>query len=93
MRCETSCLFRSMPAGESTREIAWGNVISFPGMGNRVRYDVTTASGSSGAPCFTLDLDIIGLHQAAEPASNPRYNQAIPFWVIAKDLEAKAQAL
>jgi Trypsin-like peptidase domain/Effector-associated domain 1 len=79
-------------AGGNPLEIAWGNVISFPGIGNRVRYDVTTASGSSGSPCFTLDLDIMGLHHAAEPASNPRYNQAIPLWVIAKDLEAKTPA-
>ena len=53
-----------------------------------MRYDVTTASGSSGSPCLPFDLDIIGLHHAAEPASNPRYNQAIPLWAIAKDLEA-----
>jgi V8-like Glu-specific endopeptidase len=71
-------------------EIAWGNVVSFPRTGNRVRYDVTTASGSSGSPCFSLDLDIIGLHHAADPASSPRYNQAIPLWVIAKDLEMKS---
>jgi hypothetical protein len=77
----------------SPLEIAWGNVVSFPGTGNRVRYDVTTAGGSSGSPCFTLDLDVVGLHHAAEPANAPRYNQAIPLWVITKDLGARTARL
>jgi hypothetical protein len=82
-------LFIPQHASGKPLEIAWGNVVSFPGIGNRVRYDVTTASGSSGSPCFTIDLDVIGLHHAVDPASNPRYNQAIPLWVIAKDLEIR----
>jgi hypothetical protein len=86
-------LFIPQHAGGNPLEIAWGNVTSFPASGNRVRYDVTTASGSSGSPCFTIDLDVIGLHHAAEPASTPRYNQAIPLWAIAKDIEAKAPRL
>jgi hypothetical protein len=86
-------LFIPQHAAGNPLEIAWGNVVSFPGTGNRMRYDVTTASGSSGSPCFTIDLDIIGLHHAAEPGSNPQYNQAIPLWVIAKDLETKAPNL
>jgi hypothetical protein len=77
------------PGGDALK-ISWGNVVSFPGAGSRVRYDATTANGSSGSPCFTLDLDIIGLHHAAEPQNKPRYNQAIPIWLIAKDLETKS---
>lgn len=75
-------------AGEELK-IAWGSVVEFPCSGNRVRYDTTTAGGSSGSPCFTADLDIVGLHHAAEPAHNPKYNQAVPLWLIARDLEAK----
>src|SRR6202011_4123925 len=75
-------------AGEKLT-IAWGSVVAFPGSGNRLRYDATTAGGSSGSPCFTADLDIVGLHHAAEPIHNPTFNQAVPLWLIARDLEAK----
>jgi len=71
-------------------KIAWGSVVAFPAAGNRVRYDTTTAGGSSGSPCFTADLDIVGLHHAAEAKNNPTYNQAIPLWLVARDLAAKS---
>jgi Trypsin-like peptidase domain/Effector-associated domain 1 len=70
--------------------VAWGSVVSFPAAGNRLRYDVTTRPGSSGAPCFTADLEIVGLHHAAEAKANPTYNQAVPLWLIARDLDSKS---
>jgi hypothetical protein len=70
-------------------KIAWGSIVAFPAAGNRVRYDTTTFGGSSGSPCFTADLDIVGLHHAAEAKHNPSYNQAVPLWLIARDLAAK----
>ncbi len=76
-------------AGGNKLEISWGSVVAFPASGNRLRYDTTTKSGSSGSPCFTADLDIVGLHHAAEPIYKPTYNQAVPLWLIARDLEAK----
>jgi hypothetical protein len=72
-------------------QIAWGSVVAFPG--NRIRYDTTTAQGSSGSPCFTADLDIVGLHHAAEPKHNPAYNQAVPLWLVARDLAGKGVRL
>jgi hypothetical protein len=73
--------------------IAWGSVVGFPAGGNRVRYDTTTLAGSSGSPCFTADLDMVGVHHAAEAKHNPTYNQAVPLWLIAQDLETKGVKL
>lgn len=70
-------------------EIAWGSVVSFPASGIRLRYDATTEAGSSGSPCCTADLDIVALHHAAEPLRKPNYNQAVPLWLVARDLERK----
>lgn len=80
-------------AEAQTLRIAWGSVVAFPGVGNRLRYDTTTAPGSSGAPCFTADLDLIGLHHAAEAEYSPTYNQAVPLWLVARDLAAKGIVL
>jgi hypothetical protein len=80
-------------AGAQDLKIAWGSVVAFPGAGNRLRYDTTTEHGSSGSPCFTADLDIVGLHHAAEAKHNPTYNQAVPLWLVARDLRQKGVAL
>lgn len=69
-------------------EIAWGHVVGFPAAGSRLRYDTTTEAGSSGSPCFTIDLNILALHHAAEPKNKPTYNQAVPLWLVARDLKA-----
>lgn len=70
-------------------EIAWGQVVAFPATGYRLRYDTTTEAGSSGSPCFTIDLGLLALHHAADPKNNPTYNQAVPLWLVARDLQAK----
>ena len=65
--------------------VAWGEVLCYNDAGTRVRYDTTTEEGSSGSPCLTVDLDIFGLHHAA--GKNRQFNQAIPFDMIARDLQ------
>lgn len=70
-------------------EVAYGNVVDFPATGLRYRYDVTTEPGSSGSPVFTPDLALFGLHHAADPKQNPTFNQAVPVWRVARDLETK----
>ena len=70
-------------------EVAWGTVLSFSSLGTRVRYDTSTSAGSSGAPCFTVDLEIFGLHHARDPSTHPQFNQAIPLDLIAADLKSK----
>jgi hypothetical protein len=69
--------------------IAWGSIVAFPGAGHRIRYDATTEKGSSGSPVFNADLDLVGLHHAAEAQYNPAYNQAVPLWLVARDLATK----
>jgi len=48
--------------------------------------------GPALAPA-AADLDIVGLHHAAEPKHNPAYNQAVPLWLVARDLAGKGARL
>jgi V8-like Glu-specific endopeptidase len=47
---------------------------------SRIKHKVNTANGSSGAPCFNLNWDLVAIHQAGIPSTktNPGYNVAIP---------------
>lgn len=74
------------PGGQEA-QLAFGEVVEFPRSGMRYRYNATTRGGSSGSPVFTFDLGLIGLHHAADPASNPKYNQAVPIWKVLKSLK------
>ncbi|MEP7008127.1 MAG: trypsin-like peptidase domain-containing protein [Sphingomonas bacterium] len=59
-------------------QVAPGQVVAWPGEGLRCRYDVTTKPGSSGSPVLNFDLQLVALHHAADPTSNPTYNQGVP---------------
>jgi hypothetical protein len=74
-------------------QLAFGTVTDFPANALRIRYDVTTEGGSSGSPCFTPELDLVGLHHAAEPGSQPHYNQGVPLWLVAKHAAAAGVVL
>jgi hypothetical protein len=76
------------PGGDET-QIAFGEVVELPQSGLRYRYDVTTEPGSSGSPVLSLDLELVGLHHAGDPAYNPRYNQAVPNARIMAQLKAE----
>jgi hypothetical protein len=82
-------LFVCQHAGARALQLAMGTITDFPGKALRIRYDETTEPGSSGSPCFSAELDPIGLHHAADPAATPTYNQAVPLWLIARDANAK----
>ncbi|MDH3248800.1 MAG: serine protease [Acidimicrobiia bacterium] len=62
----------------------------------RLRHKTATLPGSSGAPCFNADLDLIALHHAGDPAETPsrpaEYNQAIPISAIASLLATRQLA-
>lgn len=77
------------PGGDAL-SLAMGVVVDFPGSGLRYRYNTTTKSGSSGSPVFSVSLDLIGLHHAADPQWDPKYNQAVPLWRIAGALAASS---
>lgn len=76
------------PKGQAA-QLALGQVIAHPGESLRYRYNVTTESGSSGSPVLDMDLRLVALHHAAEPTSDPKYNQGVP---IARVKEAIAAA-
>lgn len=81
-------VFVCQHAAAQALQLAMGTITDFPGKALRIRYDVTTEHGSSGSPCLTPELDLIGLHHAADPANEPRYNQAVPLWLIARHAKA-----
>ena len=71
------------PKGEPL-QLTVGTVTEFNNAGTRVRYDANSKDGSSGSPCFDADLRLVALHHAHDPATPPKWNQAIPLWVIKK---------
>jgi len=70
-------------------QLAMGQVVAWPGDGLRCRYDVTTKPGSSGSPVLNFDLQLVALHHAADPTSNPTYNQGVPIKRILSALAAQ----
>jgi hypothetical protein len=76
-------VFVCQHANGTELQLAFGEVVEFPGKASRLRYDTTTAGGASGSPCLTPELELVGLHHAADPDGHPRYNQAVPIWLIA----------
>lgn len=76
------------PQGQ-VAQIAFGEVVELPKGGLRYRYDVTTSPGSSGSPVLDMDLKLVGLHHAADPKTNPKYNQCVPISRIMTFLQAE----
>jgi hypothetical protein len=56
------------------------------GNGTRVKYSVNTEGGSSGAPCFNTDWQLVALHHSGDPNFDPdhkpAYNEGIPIGAI-----------
>ena len=71
------------PAGQP-QQLTVGMVTSFNGTGTRVRYDANSKEGSSGAPVFNADLELVALHHAHDPNDPPAWNQGVPFATIQK---------
>ncbi len=63
--------------------------------GTRVRYRTNTEPGSSGAPCFDANWNLVALHHAGDPnyaaMHQPGYNQGIPFSAILSLLQARGK--
>ncbi|CAO3401294.1 trypsin-like peptidase domain-containing protein [Azospirillum palustre] len=51
----------------------------------RIRYATNTEPGSSGAPCFTMDWELVALHHYGDSAwLQPKFNQGVPIGLIRK---------
>ena len=65
----------------------------------RLTYKVNTEGGSSGAPCFSTDWELLALHHSGDPNFDldhkPQYNEGIPLEAILNLLteRGKRQAL
>lgn len=60
------------------------------GEGRRVRYATNTEGGSSGAPCFGINWQILALHHYGDPAwQHPLFNQGIPIALVTRRLLAR----
>jgi Trypsin-like peptidase domain len=58
--------------------------------GTRICYKTNTDPGSSGSPCFTMDWDIVALHNYGDPKwHNPRFNQGVPIELIRLQIESQ----
>jgi hypothetical protein len=70
----------------SPLQLAFGKVLDLNANQTRVHHDVNTDHGSSGSPCFNLELDLIALHQAGDRTNNhwqlPARNRGIPILTI-----------
>ena len=69
--------------------IASGKVLRLLDDGLRLRHDVATRAGTSGAPCFDQDLNFVGLHNAGGYKTLGERGQAIPLCKITGDLRRK----
>jgi hypothetical protein len=68
------------------------SVIAVNGNGTRVRYATNTEHGSSGSPCFDMDLSLVALHHMGDPVwKNAQYNQGVPIALIGARLAGKLE--
>ena len=71
-------------------KLAIGSLLGFSPNRTRLRHQVNTQPGSSGSPCFTADLELVGLHHYgnlnARNPQEPQYNSAIAITAIRAQL-------
>lgn len=69
------------------------SVHSVNGNRTRILHQTNTANGTSGAPCFNYNWELVALHQTGDPATDKNHsaevNQSIPFAAIRKRLESR----
>jgi hypothetical protein len=59
----------------------------------RVRYLTNTLRGSSGAPCFNRNLDLVAIHHRSGVSPAGKYNEGVPIDTVARRLAPKLQPL
>ena len=55
----------------------------------RFRYGVNTLDGSSGSPCLTFGLNLLGLHHSGTKDRRVRRNESVPIAAIVADLRVR----
>ncbi|MEV4137329.1 effector-associated domain EAD1-containing protein [Dactylosporangium sp. NPDC049742] len=77
------------PDGRPLR-LSIGPLLDVNANGTRLRHAVNTAPGSSGAPCFDVNLALVAMHQGGDPDFRPQHrpthNRAIPISAIRRAL-------
>ena len=75
--------------------IDMGGVIGGNPNDTRLKYKVNTEGGSSGAPCFNANWDLVALHHSGDPNFDPdhkpEYNEGIPVHAILQLLDARGK--
>ena len=79
------------PTGEPAKfAVDTGSVIGLIHAGQRLRYRTNTEAGSSGSPCFTMDMDLVALHHLGDPrVRDPLFNQGVPIALIKASIVAR----
>lgn len=79
MRQHDRIIIPQHPGGQPQR-IDFGRFSKFDPSNTRLRYDAETAPGTSGAPCFNQEYQLVGMHNAAFAPNNiVIFNQAVHF--------------
>lgn len=60
-------------------------VIGINPAGTRLRYKTNTVSGSSGAPCFDANWELVAMHEGHQA----EFNQGLPISAIVRDLQSR----
>jgi hypothetical protein len=80
------------PSGQPQR-IDFGRFNRLDASRTRLQYNAETAGGTSGAPCFNQDCELVGVHNAAyQPHDIAIFNQAVHFSKIMSELREKYPA-
>jgi hypothetical protein len=84
------------PSGEPVK-LAIDAVRGLNANKTRLRYRANTESGSSGSPCFDINLNFVALHHSGDPdfdpAHKPEYNEGIPAAALLGHLQQAGVAL
>lgn len=77
----------------SPLQLAIDEVIAVNANGTRLRYRANTLPGSSGSPCFDINLNLAALHHSGDPnypaTHKAAYNEGIPVGPILSLLETR----
>ncbi|KDN82069.1 trypsin-like serine peptidase [Kitasatospora cheerisanensis] len=91
-----STLFVLQHPAERPLTLAFGALLGVNANTTRVRHGVDTEGGSSGAPCFNRNLELVALHHSGDPnfdpAHRPEYNEAVPLHAVHERLARRGAA-